>query len=102
MFCSTSSALTHTWAGNGDGTDEAGPNRLGPLVHVNNFAMVEFNWGAGEVRVTLNKAEKTQMQRDQDAASSQAIKNLRSHFLSEMVACDYFTGERAAGDCGAD
>jgi len=83
----TSSALTHTWVGNVDeqtGTvvDEAGPNRLNPLVHVNNFAMVEFDWERNEVTMSLNKAEKTQLQRHADNGSVLQTVTIQ---LSELV-----------------
>ena len=61
----TASSFTHTWAGNG-GADEAGPNRLGPLIHVNNFAIMSFDWERAEITARIHKAEKTQMQREAD------------------------------------
>lgn len=45
----TSSGLTHAWAG----AKEAGPNRLGDLVTVNHFALIELDWARREVRLQL-------------------------------------------------
>jgi len=83
----TSSALTHTWVGNveadtGTVTDEVGWNRLNPLVHVNNFALVEFDWQNDTVKMSLIKAERTQLQRNADnGAELQSI----TVELSELV-----------------
>ena len=75
----TSSALTHTYAGHEDATcvmaangtfgeascDEAGPNRIGPLVHLNNLGLIDLDWDApngGTVVISLVKAERTPKQ----------------------------------------
>ena len=83
----TSSALTHTWVGEVDATtgtvtDEVGWNRLHPLVHVNNFAMVEFDWEQGAVTMSLIKAERTQLQR---TADNGAVLQSITIELSELV-----------------
>jgi len=49
----TASSWTHTSLRPGD---EAGPDRLGPLVRVNNFGVVEVDWSARVVNITLRRA----------------------------------------------
>lgn len=83
----TSSALTHTWVGAIDATtgtviDEVGWNRLNPLVHVNNFAMVEFDWELSAVSMSLIKAERTQLQRNAD--NGEVLQSITIQ-LSELV-----------------
>eukprot|EP01043_Picozoa_sp_COSAG02_P021895 COSAG02_NODE_1123_length_14441_cov_28.984521_14_plen_171_part_00 len=75
----TSSALTHTYPGHESATcvmatngtfaeascDEAGPNRVGPLVHLNNIGIIDVDWEApngGNVVISLVKAERTPKQ----------------------------------------
>jgi alkaline phosphatase D len=76
----TSSALTHSFAGpdepaggtcvmGPDGVypdascDEAGPNRVGSLIHLNNLGVIDVDWeadnGQGNVTISLVKAERT-------------------------------------------
>ena len=79
--------MTHTWVGavdatTGTVTDEVGWNRLNPLVHVNNFAMVEFDWELGAVNMSLIKAERTQLQR---TADNGAVLQSITIQLSELV-----------------
>ncbi len=45
----TSSGLTHAWAN----ASEAGPNRIGDLVRVNHYGLVDVNWGAAQVQLQL-------------------------------------------------
>jgi alkaline phosphatase D len=44
----TSSGLTHAWAK----ADEPGPNRLGDLVRVNHYALIDIDWPRREVTLT--------------------------------------------------
>ena len=69
-------------AATGTVTDEAGWNRLHPLVHVNNFAIVEFDWEQGAVSMSLIKAERTQLQR---TADNGAVLQSITIELSELV-----------------
>lgn len=45
----TSSGITHPWAD----ASEPGPNRLGPLVTVRHYGLVEIDWLAGVLRLSL-------------------------------------------------
>ena len=42
----TSSGMTHAWAN----ANEAGPNRLGPLITQNHFALIDFNWPQKQIQ----------------------------------------------------
>jgi hypothetical protein len=53
---------------------------------VNNFAMVEFDWERNEVTMSLNKAEKTQLQRHADNG---AVLQTVTIQLSELVGEDW-------------
>jgi alkaline phosphatase D len=44
----TSSGLTHAWAK----AAEAGPNRLGDLVRVNHYALVDIDWAGRQLRLS--------------------------------------------------
>jgi alkaline phosphatase D len=43
----TSSGMTHAWAN----ANEAGPNRLGPLITQNHFALIDFNWPQKQIQL---------------------------------------------------
>jgi alkaline phosphatase D len=45
----TSSGVTHPWAT----ADEPGPNRVGPLVRERHFGLVDFDFAAGELTLSL-------------------------------------------------
>ena len=61
MFEMTSSGMTHAWAG----AKEAGPNRLGELVTQNHFGLVDVNWAARRLRLSIqNLAGATVRQHD--------------------------------------
>jgi alkaline phosphatase D len=45
----TSSGVTHPWAN----ADEPGPNRVGPLVRERHWGLVEFDFAAGELTLSL-------------------------------------------------
>jgi alkaline phosphatase D len=45
----TSSGMTHAWAG----AKEAGPNRLGELVTENHFGLIDVDWAARRLRLSI-------------------------------------------------
>ncbi len=49
----TSSGLTHAWGG----ASEAGPNRVGDLVRVNHYGIVDVNWAKREVQLQLKDTQ---------------------------------------------
>lgn len=49
LYEMTSSGVTHPWAG----VNEAGPNRLGPLVTVQHYGLVDIDFGARRVVLSL-------------------------------------------------
>jgi len=54
----TSSSLTHSYRGHQPNpTDEAGPNRLGALVHENHFGTVRIDWAARQLTLRLLAAD---------------------------------------------
>jgi alkaline phosphatase D len=54
----TSSGLTHAWAS----ASEAGPNRIGDLVRVNHYGLVDVNWAKSEVQLQLKDTEGRSLQ----------------------------------------
>jgi alkaline phosphatase D len=59
LFELTSSGMTHAWAG----ASEAGPNRMGELVTQNHFALVELDWPARHIALTLKGSAGQVLQR---------------------------------------
>jgi alkaline phosphatase D len=49
----TSSGLTHAWSG----ASEAGPNRLGDLIKVNHYGIVQIDWAAAQVQLQLKDTQ---------------------------------------------
>ena len=49
----TASGLTHAWAN----ASEAGPNRIGELVRVNHYGIVQINWAARDVQLQLKDTQ---------------------------------------------
>jgi hypothetical protein len=45
----TSSGVTHPWTA----ADEPGPNRVGPLVRERHYGLVEFDFAAAELTLSL-------------------------------------------------
>lgn len=54
----TSSGLTHAWAN----ASEAGPNRVGDLVRVNHYGIVDVNWATREVQLQLKDIQGRSLQ----------------------------------------
>ncbi len=54
----TSSGLTHAWAS----ASEAGPNRVGDLVRMNHYGLVDVNWGAAQVQLQLKDTQGRSLQ----------------------------------------
>ncbi len=53
MWEMTSSGLTHAWGG----ASEAGPNRIGELVRVNHYGIVNVNWQAAQIQLQLKDTQ---------------------------------------------
>jgi alkaline phosphatase D len=49
LYEMTSSGMTHAWAG----AKEAGPNRLGELVTENHFGLIDVDWAARRLRLSI-------------------------------------------------
>jgi alkaline phosphatase D len=54
----TSSGLTHAWSG----ASEPGPNRIGDLVRVNHYGLVDVNWAKSEVQLQLKDTQGRSLQ----------------------------------------
>jgi alkaline phosphatase D len=63
MFEMTSSGMTHAWAG----AKEPGPNRLGELVTENHFGLIDVDWAAHRLSLSIHNQAGTRL-RQQDIA----------------------------------
>jgi alkaline phosphatase D len=64
----TSSGLTHAWRA----ASEPGPNRVGDLVRVNHYGLVDVNWASQQVQLQLKDTEGRSLQ-----AATISLKELR-------------------------
>lgn len=57
LFEVTSSSLTHSVPNDGRLDHEVDPTRIGDLVHINNFGLLEIDWEENQVEVSIRRAD---------------------------------------------